>query len=118
MTPGSWWTSDFSRPFVTFIVAKPQPAAFPASTFAKTLLLSAHMSGWTSPTHIVLILLIALLLFGAKRLPEIGRSLGTGMREFKDSVTGHGPAEPQQLPPAEPTATPTAAASVKERESV
>jgi len=38
--------------------------------------------------EIVLLLLIALLLFGAKRLPEIGRSLGSGMREFKDSVTG------------------------------
>ena len=45
-------------------------------------------TGWTSPTHIILLLLIALLLFGAKRLPEIGRSLGRGMREFKDSVTG------------------------------
>jgi sec-independent protein translocase protein TatA len=54
------------------------------------------MTGWTSPTHIVLLLLIALLLFGAKRLPEIGRSLGSGMREFKDSVTGaHAP---EQLP--------------------
>jgi sec-independent protein translocase protein TatA len=38
--------------------------------------------------EIVLLLVVALLLFGAKRLPEIGRSLGTGMREFKDSVTG------------------------------
>ncbi len=43
------------------------------------------MTGWTSPTHLVALLLIALLLFGAKRLPEIGRSLGNGMREFKDS---------------------------------
>ena len=103
---------------MTFIVAKPPPAAFPASTCAETLLLSAHMSGWTSPTHIVLILLIALLLFGAKRLPEIGRSLGTGMREFKDSVTGHGPAEPHELPPAETTATTAATTSVHERESV
>jgi sec-independent protein translocase protein TatA len=40
-----------------------------------------------TPTHLILLLLVALLLFGAKRLPEIGRSLGTGMREFKDSVT-------------------------------
>jgi sec-independent protein translocase protein TatA len=40
------------------------------------------------PLEIVGLLLLALLLFGAKRLPEIGRSLGTGMREFKDSVTG------------------------------
>ena len=38
--------------------------------------------------EILLLLLLALLLFGAKRLPEIGRSLGRGMREFKDSVTG------------------------------
>ena len=40
------------------------------------------------PMEIVLLLLLALLLFGAKRLPEIGRSLGTGMREFKETVTG------------------------------
>ena len=40
------------------------------------------------PLEIALLLLLALLLFGAKRLPEIGRSLGSGMREFKDSVTG------------------------------
>jgi len=45
------------------------------------------MTGLTSPTHLIALLLIALLLFGAKRLPEIGRSLGNGMREFKDSVT-------------------------------
>ena len=53
------------------------------------------MTGWTSPTHIVLLLLIALLLFGARRLPEIGKSLGSGMREFKDSVTGS--EEPKEL---------------------
>jgi sec-independent protein translocase protein TatA len=46
------------------------------------------MNGLTSPTHLIILLLVVLLLFGAKRLPEIGRSLGTGMREFKDSVTG------------------------------
>ena len=60
------------------------------------------MTGWTSPTHIILLLLIALLLFGAKRLPEIGRSLGTGMREFKDSVTGGSPShENEALPTPE-----------------
>jgi sec-independent protein translocase protein TatA len=46
--------------------------------------------------EIILLLLLALLLFGAKRLPEIGRSLGSGMREFKDSVTGHDKPEPVQ----------------------
>ena len=37
--------------------------------------------------EIVLLLMLALLLFGAKRLPEIGRSMGKGMREFKDSLS-------------------------------
>ena len=74
------------------------------------------MTGWTSPTHIILLLLIALLLFGAKRLPEIGRSLGSGMREFKDSVTGHDPSEPAQLPP--PETTTTVAAKTREQDSV
>lgn len=44
--------------------------------------------GLDNPVHILLIVVLLLLLFGAKRLPEIGRSLGTGMREFKQSVTG------------------------------
>ena len=44
--------------------------------------------GLDNPLHIIFIVAILLLLFGAKRLPEIGRSLGTGMREFKQSVTG------------------------------
>lgn len=43
------------------------------------------------PMEIVLLLGLALLLFGAKRLPEIGRSVGLGMREFKDSISGHDP---------------------------
>ena len=45
-------------------------------------------TGLIQPTHLIFLGLLALLLFGAKRLPEIGRSLGTGMREFKDSVSG------------------------------
>lgn len=59
-----------------------------------------------SPWHIVLLLGIALLLFGGKRLPEIGRSLGSGMREFKDAVTGNNPEPQPELPPAE-TPTPS-----------
>jgi len=44
--------------------------------------------GLENPVHILLLLLVVLLVFGAKRLPEIGRSLGTGMRDFKTSLTG------------------------------
>jgi sec-independent protein translocase protein TatA len=40
------------------------------------------------PLELVVILVVVLLLFGAKRLPELGKSLGSGMREFKDSVQG------------------------------
>jgi sec-independent protein translocase protein TatA len=55
------------------------------------------MTGLTQPWHIIVILLIALMLFGGRRLPEIGRSLGTGMREFKDSITGHSSEPAAQL---------------------
>jgi sec-independent protein translocase protein TatA len=40
------------------------------------------------PLEIVILLVIVLLIFGPKRLPDLGRSLGRGMREFKESVTG------------------------------
>ncbi|HUA75515.1 MAG TPA: twin-arginine translocase TatA/TatE family subunit [Solirubrobacteraceae bacterium] len=46
--------------------------------------------GLDNPLHIAFLVVILLLLFGAKRLPEMGRSLGSGMREFKDSITGMG----------------------------
>jgi len=63
------------------------------------------------PMEIVGLLLLALLLFGAKRLPEIGRSLGTGMREFKDSVSGEKKAEARsELPPPVPAPPPAPAA--------
>ena len=64
--------------------------------------------------EVMILLIVLLLIFGAKRLPEMGRSLGKGMREFKDSVTGveeavstttpTTPAPPAELPaaPSEP----------------
>jgi sec-independent protein translocase protein TatA len=39
--------------------------------------------------QVAIVLVIALLVFGPKRLPELGKSLGSGMREFKDSITGN-----------------------------
>ena len=65
------------------------------------------MGYFQTPWHIILLLVIALLLFGGKRLPEMGKALGHGMREFKDAVTGTSPppsdAQPElpaELPPA------------------
>ena len=46
------------------------------------------MPGFIGLPEIILLALIALIVFGPKRLPEMGRGLGKGMREFKESVTG------------------------------
>jgi sec-independent protein translocase protein TatA len=46
---------------------------------------------------LIVILIVALLVFGPRRLPEIGRSLGKGMREFKDSISGNS-GEKSELP--------------------
>ena len=42
------------------------------------------------PTELIIVLVIVLLIFGPKRLPGLGKQLGTGMREFKDSIAGKG----------------------------
>lgn len=61
---------------------------------------------WTpGPLEIIIILVIVLIVFGPKRLPDLGRSLGRGMREFKDSVTDSN--KPEELPVTVET-TPTA----------
>jgi sec-independent protein translocase protein TatA len=53
--------------------------------------------------ELFVLLLVVLLVFGPKRLPEMGRSLGKGMREFKDSISGKD--EPDELPPPQEEAT-------------
>jgi sec-independent protein translocase protein TatA len=60
--------------------------------------------GLDNPLHIAFLLIVLLLVFGAKRLPEIGRSVGSGMREFKDSISGQTPTLTQtaQQPPVAP----------------
>ena len=49
--------------------------------------------GWQG---LVIILIVLLVIFGPKRLPEMGRSMGRGMREFKDSITGKREDEDEQ----------------------
>ena len=58
------------------------------------------------PMELIVVLVIALIVFGPKKLPDLGRSLGSGMREFKNSVTGGGDRE--ELPAA-PAADPVPA---------
>jgi sec-independent protein translocase protein TatA len=59
------------------------------------------------------------VVFGPKRLPEMGRSLGRGMREFKDSVTGKDDDdEPRELPPAADDEPVSAPPPPRERDSV
>jgi sec-independent protein translocase protein TatA len=47
------------------------------------------------PLEVIIVLVVVLLVFGPKRLPDLGRSLGGGMREFKDSITGAGESHEQ-----------------------
>lgn len=54
----------------------------------------SEMVGLDNPLHIAIVLLIVLLLFGAKRLPEVGRSIGTGLRGFRQALTGEQPPAP------------------------
>lgn len=69
--------------------------------------------GLDNPLHIAFLVVVLLLVFGARRLPEIGRSLGSGMREFKQSITGETPQQqarqPTIGPGAERQSTPTPA---------
>ncbi len=54
------------------------------------------MTGLENPVHILFILAVVLMVFGAKRLPEMGRGLGEGLRGFRDGMSGRA-AEPGEL---------------------
>jgi sec-independent protein translocase protein TatA len=69
-----------------------------------------------SPIQILIVLVIALLVFGPRRLPEMGRSIGRGIREFKGAILDDD--EPRRQPPAEPRATTTAAVPRPEEDDV
>ena len=66
------------------------------------------MLGLDNPIHLLFLLALLLLVFGAKRLPEMGRSLGSGMRCFKESLSGE---------PARSTALEQSSASVRRASS-
>jgi sec-independent protein translocase protein TatA len=73
-------------------------------------------------TDLIILLVIVLLIFGPKRLPGLGRQLGQGMREFKDSITGQhkddeAEARPELTAPSSSTPEPAPADVATERES-
>jgi len=52
------------------------------------------VAGLDNPIHLIFVLVLMLLVFGAKRLPEMGRSLGSGLRGFKDSLSADASQQP------------------------
>jgi sec-independent protein translocase protein TatA len=84
----------------------------------------APMPFGISLPELLILLVVLLLVFGAKRLPEMGKSLGKGMREFKDAVSGMDepttttPSAPAELPPvhSQPTVAPQSGGSAEESE--
>ncbi len=55
-------------------------------------------SGLESPSHLLILAVVALLVLGPKRLPELGRSLGSGLRGFKEALSGEAHADASQTP--------------------
>jgi sec-independent protein translocase protein TatA len=76
------------------------------------------MPGWISPWELLLLALVVLLVFGPKRLPEMGRSLGKGMREFKTAITGHDDDDKPELPSPPPPETVAASTAPREHDTV
>ena len=63
------------------------------------------MAGWISPWELLILAFVVLLVFGPKRVPEMGRSLGKGMREFKEAIMGGHDDKPELPVPAAPETT-------------
>jgi len=74
------------------------------------------LTGLVSPIHLIIILIIILLLFGAKRLPEIGQSLGQGIQEFKGELNTKNASEEQRTEAVEDVEKPRAKAAAQEEE--
>ena len=55
-------------------------------------------TGLESPSHLIIILVVVLLFFGAKRVPELAKGLGAGVREFRKGAQGEGDGELDDAP--------------------
>jgi sec-independent protein translocase protein TatA len=68
-------------------------------------------------TDLIVVLVIVLVIFGPKRLPGLGKSLGQGLREFKDGITGKDKDDDEERPALSETTANASAAPERERES-
>ena len=79
------------------------------------------MPGWIGAPELLILLLVVLLVFGPKKLPEMGRSLGKGMREFKEAISSKDDDEKVEPAELEPAVTvedePVSATSTRERDT-
>jgi sec-independent protein translocase protein TatA len=60
---------------------------------------------WDSPMHLLIIAIVILVLFGGRKIPEVMKGLGQGVREFKEGMRGDQPQPPQTSQPVNPPAT-------------
>jgi len=68
------------------------------------------MGDLLQPTHLILLALVAFILFGAKRLPELGKGLGEGLRGFKEGIKGVAEPTPPTPPVVQQNVAPQSAA--------
>lgn len=69
---------------------------------------------WDSPMHLLIIAIVILVLFGGRKIPEVMKGLGQGVREFKEGMRGDQPTQPPAATPAPPVATAPPATAVTE----
>ena len=60
---------------------------------------------WDSPMHLIIIAVVVLVLFGGRKIPEMMKGLGQGVREFKEGMRGDQPPPPQTTQPVNPPVT-------------
>lgn len=70
---------------------------------------------WDSPMHLLIIAIVILVLFGGRKIPEVMRGLGQGVREFKEGMRGDQPAQSSQSNQPNPPVNPPASTSTEEK---
>ena len=71
--------------------------------------------GEFSPIHWMIVALVILVLFGGRKIPEVMRGLGQGIREFKEGMKGDHSGQPTENPPANPPVNPPASTPTEEK---